>query len=86
MAMPCDAPPSAPLSPKANSTPSPSIWGRSGDALRTRAGTGTDKVMSVDGTVGEDGGGSGGWSGVRAAMWGGVSTHCTESCTLSAGG
>lgn len=91
VAMPCDAPPSAPLSPKANNTPSPSVWGRSGDAERTRAGTGTDKVMSVGGTVAEDGVGSGAWDGVRAAMWGGASsqgasTHCPESCTLSAGG
>lgn len=92
MAMPCDAPPSAPLSPKANSALSPSVWGRSGDAERTRAGTGTDKVMSVGGgTVAEDGVGSGAWEGLGAAMGGGASsqgasTHCPESCALSAGG
>lgn len=91
MAMPCDVPPSASLSPKANSAPSPSVWGRSGDVERTRAGTGTDKVMSGGGTVAEDGVGSGAWDGVRAAMWGGASSqrasiHCPKSCTLSAGG
>lgn len=95
MAMPCDAPPSAPLSPKANSAPSTSVWGRSGDAEGARAGTGTDKVMSVGGTVGgtvaEDWVSSGAWDGVGAAMGGGASsqgasTHCPESCTLSAGG
>ena len=92
MAMPCDAPPSAPLSPKANSAPSPSVWGRSGGAERARAGTGTDMVMFVGGgTVAGDGVGSGAWDGVGAARGGGASsqgasTHCPESCTLSAGG
>lgn len=56
-----------------------------------RAGTGTDRVMSVGGTVAEDGLGSGAWDGVRAAMGGGASsqgasTQCPESCVLSAGG
>lgn len=86
MAVPCDAPPSATLSPKADSAPSPSVWGRSEDVERAGAGTWTDKVMSADGTVAEDGGGSGAWDGVGARMGGGASTHCPESCTLSAGG
>lgn len=91
MAMPCDAPPSAPLSPKANSAPSPSVWGRSGDVERARAGTGTDKIMSVGGIVAGDGVGSRAGEGLIAAMGGGASsqgasTHCPESCTLSAGG
>lgn len=91
VAIPCDAPPSAPLSPKANTTPSPSVWGRSEDAERTGTGTGTDKVMSVGGSVAEDGVCSGAWEAVRAATQGGASsqgasTHCPESCTLSAGG
>lgn len=56
-----------------------------------RAGTGTDRVMSVGGTVAEDGLGSGAWDGVRAAMGGGASSQgasrqCPESCVLSAGG
>lgn len=93
VAMPCDVPPSAPPSPKTNNTPSPSVWGRSGDAERTRAGTGTDKGVSAGGgSVAEGGVGSvAAWDGVRVAMWGGassqgVSTRCPESCTLSAGG
>lgn len=91
VAVPCDAPPSAPLSPVANSAPGPSVWGRSGDVEGAGAGTGTDRVMSVGGTVAEDGGGSGAWEGVGVGMGGGASsqgasTHCPESCTLSAGG
>lgn len=101
MAMPCDAPPSAPPSPNASSEPGLSAWGGSGDAGRTRAGTGTVKGVSAAGGGGSGGGGSeaaeGGpgseaaRDGVRAATGGGassqgVSTRCTESCTLSAGG
>lgn len=92
MAMPCDAPPSAPLSPKANSALSPSVWGGSGDGERARVGTvGTDKVRSVGGSGAEDGVSSGAWEGVRAGIGGGASsqgasTHCPESCTLSVGG
>lgn len=91
VAMPCDAPPSATLSPKANRAPSPSIWGGSGDGEQGRPGTGTDKVMSVGEVVAEVGMDSGTWQGLWAAMGGGASsqgasTHCTESCALSAGG
>lgn len=58
---------------------------------RARAGTGTDKVMSVVGTVADDWGGSGAWEGVGAGMGGGASSqgasiHTPKSCTLSAGG
>lgn len=87
MAVPRDAPPSAPLSPKADSAPGPSVQGMSGDADRARVGIGTDKVTSVAGTEAEDGAGSE----LRAATRGGASsrgasTRCPESCALSAGG
>lgn len=88
MALPCDAPPSASLSPKA-SAPDPSVWERSGDVERTKAGT--DKIMSAGEAAAEDSVGSGAWEGVGAAMWGGASSQgaslcCPESGTLSAGG
>lgn len=91
MAVPCNAPPSAALSPKTNSAASTSVWGRPGDVEGTTAGTGTDKVMSVVGAVAEDGAGSGAGAGGGAGMGGGTSsqggsTDCPESCTLSAGG
>lgn len=94
VAMPCDAPPSAPPSPNANSTHGPSVWGGSGAAERTRAGTGTVKGVSAagGGSAAEGGPGSeAARGGVRAATGGGassqgVSTRCPESCTLSAGG
>ncbi|TNN57027.1 hypothetical protein EYF80_032748 [Liparis tanakae] len=73
VAVPCDAPPSATLSPKADSAPSPSVWGRSEDVERAGAGAWTDKVMSADGPVAEGGGGSGAWDGVGARMGGGAS-------------
>lgn len=100
VAMPCDAPPSAPPAPNTTSTLGPSAWGGSGNAGRTRAGTGTVKGVSAAGG-GSGGGGSeaaeGGpgseaaRGGVRTATGGGaslqgVSTRCPESCTLSAGG
>lgn len=98
VAMPCDAPPSAPPSPNTNSTLGPSAWGGSGDAGRTRAGTGSVKGVSAAAAAGGGsevaGGGAGSEAarGVgRAAREGGassrgVSTRCPESCTLSAGG
>lgn len=42
--------------------------------------------MSAGEPVAEDRLGSGAWDGVRAAMRGGASMPCPESCTLSAGG